>query len=77
MAILPVGNGDGARTMTAQQIDRRADEIRRGRDAPIGPVEIFAPGSAEHPGRVERLGAPLVGRAVAAKFAAREVAKAH
>ncbi len=75
MAILPVRNGNRARTHAADQLDDAAYVIGGIPDRPVGQCKILAPGGAENlAGRLCFLYA-LVWRAVARHFAPRQIAQ--
>ena len=77
MTIRPVGNGDGPRLMPANEGDRLVQMRRVLADAPVRPPQVLAPGRAKRrPGGVA-FGDTLLGCAVAAHLAGREVAQPH
>src|SRR6185503_4103993 len=75
VAIVPVGDGDAAWTMAADDVDRGADDRGLRLDAAVGPPEVLAPRRAQYARGRGRLGLPLIRRAVARQLAARQIAQ--
>src|SRR5262249_6190698 len=42
MTVVPVWDGDGARTVTADDVHRRSNQWRRRLDAAVGPLQVLA-----------------------------------
>ncbi len=75
MPIVPVRDGNRARTVAAQDVDGRSDQLGRRRDAAVRPPEVLAPGRTEHARRRIGFEAPLLRRPVRRQLGARQIAE--
>lgn len=77
VAIVPVGQRDGAWLAVAKEPDHVDDLRVRAGDAPIRPTEVPSPRGAEHDARFLRFRFPLLRCAVRTQLAPRQIAQAH
>ena len=73
--IVPVRQRDSARPALPDEPDDVGNLRVGADDAAVGPTQVDAPGRAEHPAGIFSFPLALVGRAVRAQLAARQVAE--